>query len=74
MLNAPAPLEIMGPTLPPDLWLHIATFLCKAEIWSLRLLNHTFLHLALVNRFSTLLIVSSKTHDWTYARRLRKFR
>jgi len=64
----------MGPTLPQDVWWHIATFLSKEEIWRLRFLNHIFLHLALANRFLTLSIFSSKTHDWTYARRLRKFR
>ena len=65
------PQRTMGPTITQDVWLHIATFLSKEEIWCLRFLNHSFLRLALANRFSTLRILSSLTQDWTH---LCKFR
>ena len=67
------PKRTMGPTITQDVWLHIATFLSKEEIWCLRFLNHSFLRLALANRFSTLKLLSSLTQDCQRAH-LCKFR
>lgn len=40
--------------IPYEIWLHIASFLNKEEIWNLRYLSHVFLDIAMDSRYRTL--------------------